>query len=134
MADNVKQSDIDKILKDNTDELSKLFKSIQTDAFNLFDGISKSTNSMTDGFKKSVNEINKLKTPAEKYLGIQKLQETIQSKINELKSKTGYLDASALEFKFEELKLQEQIANAQITAIQNSITLGDVQKKELWML
>jgi len=129
MADTVKQSDIDKILKDNTDELSKLFKSIQTDAFNIFKDIATSAGGLTAGFKNAEAEIKKLKTPAEQYLGIQKLQETIQGKINELKGKTGYLDATALAFKKEELKLQEQIANAQITAINQSLTLDDVAKK-----
>ena len=130
MADTVKQSDIDKILKDNTKELSDLFKKIQTDAFSLFKDISKSTNSMTDGFKNSVREINKLNSPAEKYLGYQKLQETIQSKINELKSKTGYLDAAMLSFKKEELDLQKRITTAQISAILNSKSLSDDVKKQ----
>ena len=129
MADKVKQSDIDKILKDNTDELSKLFKNIQTDAFHIFKDIATSAGGLTAGFKAAQTEINKLNTSAERYLGIQRLQETIQSKINELKSKTGYLDAAALAFKFEELTLQEQIANAQITAIQTSLTLDKVAKK-----
>ena len=129
MADKVKQSDIDKILKDNTDELSDLFKKIQTDAFDIFKDIAKGTSGMTQKFVDAQNTIKKLNTSAEQYLGIQRLQETIQSKINELKSKTGYLDAAALAFKFEELTLQEQIANAQITAIQTSLTLDKVAKK-----
>jgi len=131
MADTVKQSDIDKILKDNTDELSKLFKSIQTDAFNIFKDIATSAGGLTAGFKNAGAEIMKLKTPAEKYLGIQKLQETIQSKINELKSKTGYLDATALAFKGEEVKLQNAIIDAQINAAKTSNSLTGRQRDML---
>ena len=120
MANTVKQSDIDKILKDNTDELSALFKSIQTDAFGLFKNFALGTDKLTDGFRKATEEITKLKTPAEQYLGIQKLQETIQSKINELKSKSSYLDNTALAFKSEELDLQQKITKAQMAAIESS--------------
>ena len=123
----VKQSDIDKILKDNTDELSELFKKIQKDAFDIFKDIAKNTDGLTVGLKAAQDAITKLKTPAEKYLGIQKLQETIQSKINELKSKSSYLDSAALAFKSEEVKLQNEIINAQISAAKVSSDLNTEQ-------
>lgn len=123
----VKQSDIDKILKDNTDELSALFKSIQTDAFEIFKVLASGTGELTNGFTKATAAIDKLKKPAEQYLGIQKLQETIQSKINELKSKSSYLDSTALAFKSEELDLQQKITKAQMAAIESS---GDFMPNE----
>ena len=131
MAATVKQSDIDKILKDNTKELSDLFKKIQTDAFDIFKDIAKGTSGMTQGFVDAQNTIKKLNTSAEQYLGIQRLQETIQSKINELKSKTGYLDATALAFKSEEVKLQNAIIDAQIKAARISLDLNTEQTRML---
>jgi len=117
------------LLDDSTSKLSKVFKDIQKDAFDIFKDIATSTDGLTVGFKKYVKEIEDLKIPAQQYLGIQRLQETIQSKINELKSKTGYLDSVALAFKSEELDLQKKITTAQISRIKSSTSLDADAKK-----
>ena len=108
------------LLDDSASKLSQVFKNIQKDAMEIFEGLDSGTNEFTAGLFQAGKTIKDLKTPAEQYLGIQKLQETIQSKINELKSKSSYLDNTALAFKSEELDLQQKITKAQMAAIEIS--------------
>jgi len=124
------ESDVKKSIENLSNELDRVFKKIQSDAFKLFDGLTTSNVGFTKGFKDAVKEINNMSSIADRYNGYAKLSEVIQSKINELKSKSGYLDSLSLEFKEAELDLQKQITTAQISRLLRSTSLDAAAKKE----
>jgi len=67
---------------------------------------------------------------AERYLTSQKLQEAVQNRINEIKSKSSYLDSVGLAFKKEEIVLQIRLASAQIRALQTNAQIARLNAAE----
>ncbi len=68
---------------------------------------------------------------AERYLISQKLQESIQNRINEIKSKSSYLDSIGIQFKREESRLQGMIIKAQIKSLQSARARAGINNAEL---
>ena len=124
------ESDVKRSIENLSNELDNVFKKIQSEAFKLFDGLASAPDGLTKGFKDAVKEINNMSSVADRYNAYSKLSESIQSKINELKSKSGYLDAISLQFKEAELDLQKQITTAQISRLLKSTSLDAAAKKE----
>ena len=104
-------------------DLSKQLRSV-------FNKIKTETDLTSDGFKKIVRDAKTNSNIAEKYLIAQKTSNLLSEKINEFKSKSGYLDSIGLKFKQQELVLQKQITNDQISRLLQSNALDAVAKKE----
>ena len=115
------ESDVKRSIENLSNELDNVFKKIQSEAFKLFDGLASAPDGLTKGFKDAVKEINNMSSVADRYNAYSKLSESIQSRINELKSKTGYLDSVSLAFKEQEMILQNNIARSQINGINRSV-------------
>jgi hypothetical protein len=109
------------------DQLNDKIKNLSNDSAKIrriFSEIGKETDLFGKGFEKIVNTARNTNSLAEKYLISQKLQESVQSKINEIKQKSSYLDAVGLQAKRDEVLLQNKIAKAQIIALQQSKLTG----------
>ena len=110
----VSQSDIDTLeqgMKDLTSLGQQLKKS--------FRDINKETDVLGKSFKGLIADAENNNDLASKYLISQKLQEATQNRINEIKSKSSFLDKTGLDFKREETKLQMTIAAAQIQSLKS---------------
>ena len=125
------ESDVKRSIENLSNELDNVFKKIQSEAFKLFDGLASAPDGLTKGFKDAVKEINNMSSVADRYNAYSKLSESIQSRINELKSKTGYLDSVSLAFKEQEMILQNNIARAQINGINRSVLDNAVKIKAI---
>ena len=125
------ESDVKRSIENLSNELDNVFKKIQSEAFKLFDGLASAPDGLTKGFKDAVKEINNMSSVADRYNAYSKLSESIQSRINELKSKTGYLDSVSLAFKEQEMILQNNIARAQINGIKRSVLDNAVKIKAI---
>ena len=125
------ESDVKRSIENLSNELDNVFKKIQSEAFKLFDGLASAPDGLTKGFKDAVKEINNMSSVADRYNAYSKLSESIQSRINELKSKTGYLDSISLAFKEQEMILQNNIARAQINGIKRSVLDNAVKIKAI---
>ena len=125
------ESDVKRSIENLSNELDNVFKKIQSEAFKLFDGLASAPDGLTKGFKDAVKEINNMSSVADRYNAYSKLSESIQSRINELKSKTGYLDSISLAFKEQEMILQNNIARAQINGINRSVLDNAVKIKAI---
>jgi len=121
----VSQGDIDKLeqgMKDLTSlgqQLSKTFKDINRE-----------TDVLGKGFQNLITAAQNNNDLASKYLISQKLQEATQNRINEIKSKSSFLDKVGLDFKREETQLQAAIASAQIKALESSVSMANINKAE----
>ena len=118
----------------NIDALNDKIKNLSNDTVKLrqtFGEINKETDLFGKGFEKIVNEARNNKSLAEKYLVSQKLQESVSAKINEIKQKSSYLDTVGVELKREEVELQNNIAKAQLAALQASSLDVDVKKQAI---
>ena len=125
------ESDVKRSIENLSNELDNVFKKIQSEAFKLFDGLASAPDGLTKGFKDAVKEINNMSSVADRYNAYSKLSESIQSRINELKSKTGYLDSVSLAFKEQEMILQNNIARSQINGINRSVLDNAVKIKAI---
>ena len=125
------ESDVKRSIENLSNELDNVFKKIQSEAFKLFDGLASAPDGLTKGFKDAVKEINNMSSVADRYNAYSKLSESIQSRINELKSKTGYLDSVSLAFKEQEMILQNNIARSQINGIKRSVLDNAVKIKAI---
>lgn len=125
------ESDVKRSMESMSKELESVFKKIQSDFYNIFKGIDSATDGLTDGFKNATNEIKNLTSYADRYNAYTSLSRVIQDKINELKSKSGYLDILSIQFKEQELELQKKITTAQISRILKTTALDAVAKKEV---
>ena len=101
----------------NKPEFLKNVKKASKRADDSFSDFGKTIKNITAEMAKFVGdtkELDKLLTginsPAEKYLASQKIQQGIQSRINEFKAKSGFLDVLSLQFKEQELELQKKIS------------------------
>jgi hypothetical protein len=106
----------------DVDELEKSVKDLTSFSQSLrdvFTKINRETDVLGNNFIAIVDAARTNANLAERYLISQRLQESIQNRINEIKSKSSYLDSVALAFKREEGILQARIVNAQIAALQS---------------
>lgn len=121
----VSQGDVDKLeqgMKDLTSlgqQLSKTFKDINRE-----------TDVLGKGFQNLITAAQNNNDLASKYLISQKLQEATQNRINEIKSKSSFLDKVGLDFKREETQLQAAIASAQIKALESSVSMANINEAE----
>ena len=114
MADRLTAAELDKMQKSVSD-MTDLSRNLRTE----FTKIKNTTDLLSDNFKKIVTDAKTNLNIAEKYLIAQKTSNALSEKINELKSKSSYLDSVGLKFKKEETLLQMRIANAQIQSLQS---------------
>ena len=125
MADRLTSAELDKMQKSVSD-MTDLSKNLR----DQFSKIRNTTNLLSDDFKKIISDANATNNIAQKYLVAQKVTQTLTEKINELKSKSGYLDNLSLQFKKNELDLQKKITTAQISRLIKSTALDAAAKKE----
>lgn len=121
----VSQGDIDKLeqgMKDLTSLGQQLYKT--------FKDINRETDVLGKGFQNLITAAQNNNDLASKYLISQKLQEATQNRINEIKSKSSFLDKVGLDFKREETKLQAEIASAQIKALESYDSMANINKAE----
>ena len=84
-------SDIDELEK-SVKDLTSLSQSLR----DVFKSINRETDVLGTNFKNIVNLAKNNNNLAERYLISQKLQESVQSRINEIKSKSSYLYSVAV--------------------------------------
>lgn len=121
----VDQSDIDKLeqgMKDLTSLGQQLLKT--------YKDIGKETDVLGNGFRTLISKAQQNNDLASRYLISQKLQEATQNRINEIKSKSSFLDQIGLDAKREETQLQMRIAAAQIRALQSNIAIAGINNEE----
>ena len=119
-------SDVDELEK-SVKDLTSLSQSLR----DVFKSINRETDVLGQGFKDIVNTARTNAHLAERYLISQKLQESIQNRINEIKSKSSYLDSVGIEFKREESRLQAAIIAAQIKSLQSARARAGINNAEL---
>jgi hypothetical protein len=125
MADRLTAAELDKMNKSVSD-MTDLSKNLRSE----FTKIRNTTNLLSQDFKDIIDAAKQEVNIAQKYLVAQKLGQTLNEKINELKSKSGYLDSISLKFKKDELDLQKRITTAQISRLLSSTALDAAAKKE----
>ena len=118
-------SDVDELEK-SVKDLTSLSQSLK----DVFTKINRETDVLGQGFKDIVSRASTNVNLAERYLISQRLQESVQNRINEIKSKSSYLDSVGLAFKKEETQLQMRIAAAQILALQSQIAIQGINNRE----
>ena len=106
--------------------MTDLSKSLRVE----FVKIRNTTNLLSNDFKKIIDDAKNTSNIAQKYLVAQKATQVLTEKINELKSKSGYLDTVSLQFKKDELELQKRITTAQISRLLKSTALDAAAKKQ----
>lgn len=121
----VNQSDIDKLEK-SVKDLTSFSQSLR----DVFKSINRETDVLSNNFREIVKQAGLNNNNAERYLTSQKLQEAVQNRINEIKSKSSYLDSVSLAFKREEVILQARIVNAQIAALQSTRARAGIDNAE----
>ena len=121
----VTQSDID-TLEQGMKDLTSLGQQLK----NQFRAISKETDVSSTNFKDMVKAAGLNNNNAERYLISQRLQEATQNRINEIKSKSSFLDSVGLAFKKEEIVLQIRLASAQIRALQTNAQIARLNAAE----
>jgi len=118
----------------DVDELEKSVKDLTSFSQSLrdvFTKINRETDVLSNNFKNIVNNAKINTNLAERYLISQKLQESIQNRINEIKSKSSYLDSIGIQFKREESRLQGMIIKAQIKSLQSARARAGINNAEL---
>jgi len=118
-------SDVDELEK-SVKDLTSLSQSLR----DVFTKINRETDVLGQGFRNIVAAARTNANLAERYLTSQRLQEAVQSRINEIKSKSSFLDSVGLQFKREETQLQMRIAAAQIRALQSQIAIQGINNRE----
>ena len=118
-------SDVEELEK-SVKDLTSLSQSLR----DVFTKINRETDVLGQGFRDIVNTARTNVNLAERYLTSQKLQESVQNRINEIKSKSSFLDSVGLQFKREETQLQMRIAAAQIRALQSQIAIQGINNRE----
>ena len=118
-------SDVDELEK-SVKDLTSLSQSLR----DVFTKINRETDVLGQGFRNIVDTARTNANLAERYLTSQRLQEAVQSRINEIKSKSSFLDSVGLAFKKEETQLQMRIAAAQIRALQSQIAIQGINNRE----
>jgi len=121
----ITQSDID-TLEQGMKDLTSLGQQLK----NSFRDINRETDVLGKGFKDLITSAQNNNDLASKYLISQKLQEATQNRINEIKSKSSFLDKVGLDFKREETQLQAAIASAQIKALNSQFSTQNINKAE----
>ena len=118
-------SDVDELEK-SVKDLTSLSQSLR----DVFTKINRETDVLGQGFKDIVSRASTNVNLAERYLISQRLQESVQNRINEIKSKSSYLDSVGLAFKKEEIVLQIRLASAQIRALQTKAQIARLNDAE----
>ena len=118
-------SDVDELEK-SVKDLTSLSQSLR----DVFKSINRETDVLGQGFKDIVSRASTNVNLAERYLISQRLQESVQNRINEIKSKSSYLDSVGLAFKKEEIVLQIRLASAQIRALQTKAQIARLNDAE----
>jgi hypothetical protein len=118
-------SDVDELEK-SVKDLTSLSQSLR----DVFTKINRETDVLGNNFRNIVEAARTNTNLAERYLTSQKLQEVVQNRINEIKSKSSFLDSVGLQFKREEIGLQIRIAAAQIRALQTSVQIARLNAAE----
>lgn len=118
-------SDVDELEK-SVKDLTSLSQSLR----DVFTKINRETDVLGNNFKSIINAASLNVNLAERYLTSQKLQEAVQNRINEIKSKSSYLDSIGIQFKREETELQMRIAAAQIRALQSNLVKAGIDNAE----
>ena len=121
----VNQGQID-ALQEGVKDLTSLGQQLSK----TFRDINRETDVLGNSFKGLIAAAENNNDLASKYLISQKLQEATQNRINEIKSKSSYLESVGLEFKREETQLQAAIASAQIKALDSAVSIGNINKAE----
>jgi hypothetical protein len=121
----VSQSDID-TLEQGMKDLTSLGQQLK----NSFRDINRETDVLGDNFISLIDKAKNNNDLASKYLISQKLQEATQNRINEIKSKSSFLDKVGLDFKREETHLQMRIAAAQIRSLQSNLSKAGIDNAE----
>jgi len=121
----VTQSDID-TLEQGMKDLTSLGQQLK----NTFRAINRETDVLSNNFKGMVAAAGSINNNAERYLISQRLQEATQNRINEIKSKSSFLDSVGLAFKKEETELQMRIAAAQIAALNSVVSIHTINNVE----
>jgi hypothetical protein len=125
MADRLTAAELDKMQKSVSD-MTDLSRNLRTE----FTKIKNTTDLLSDNFKKIVTDAKTNLNIAEKYLIAQKTSNALSEKINELKSKSSYLDSIGLKFKKEETLLQMRIAAAQMAALKTTAARATIDNAE----
>ena len=125
MADRLTAAELDKMQKSVSD-MTDLSRNLRTE----FTKIKNTTDLLSDNFKKIVTDANTNLNIAEKYLIAKKTSNALSEKINELKSKSSYLDSVGLKFKKEETLLQMRIAAAQMAALKTTSARATIDNAE----
>jgi hypothetical protein len=125
MADKLTQSELDS-MKKSLDLMTDLSKNLSV----ILKNINYQTDLAGKSFKDIIAAAQKNNNLAEKYLISQKASEVVIAKINELKSKSNYLDETSLSFKKQEILLQNRIARENISLIQSAINSGKIDVTE----
>ena len=118
-------SDVDELEK-SVKDLTSLSQSLR----DVFTKINRETDVLGQTFKDIVSRASTNVNLAERYLISQRLQESVQNRINEIKSKSSYLDSVGLAFKKEEIVLQIRLASAQIRALQTKAQIARLNDAE----
>ena len=125
MADKLTSSDLDS-MKKSLDLMTDLSKNLRSE----FTKIKNTTDVLSRDFKDIVKSAADNKNIAERYLITQKVIAVYSEKINELKSKSGYLDKVSLQFKKNEVLLQNQIVKQNINLLTDQIKKGKIDTAE----
>jgi len=125
MADKLTSSDLDS-MKKSLDLMTDLSKNLRSE----FIKIKNTTDVLSQDFKDIVKSATDNKNIAERYLITQKVIAVYSEKINELKSKSGYLDKVSLQFKKNEVLLQNQIVKQNINLLTDQINKGKIDAAE----
>jgi hypothetical protein len=125
MADRLTPNELNK-MNESVRDMTDLSKKLRIE----FEKISNETDVLSNNFKNIIEAAKNNNNIAEKYLIAQKTSSAIAQKINELKSKSSYLDSVGLKFKREETFLQMRIAKAQIQALESQVSKSNIDKVE----
>lgn len=125
MADRLTSDELEKMQK-SVKDMTDLSRNLRSE----FTKIKNTTDLLSTTFKNIIKNAGRNLNIAEKYLIAQKTSNVLSEKINELKSKSSYLDSVSLKFKEEETKLQVAIAAAQIRALESQISMANINKED----
>ncbi len=125
MADRLTSDDLDKMQKSVSD-MTDLSRNLRSE----FTKIKNTTDLLSTNFKQIVDNAKNNLNIAEKYLIAQKTSNALSEKINELKSKSSYLDSVGLKFKKEETLFQMRIAAAQMAALKTAAARASIDNVE----
>jgi hypothetical protein len=128
MANTISTKELEKakeLLTDIGSQLSQVVKDLQDNMNNIVD----TSGQLSNQWQKAVTDAEGLNNKAQKYVALESAASILREKINELKSKSLVLDALGLQAKINEIKIQNQLLQAQKTFIENKSKAGKVQKQ-----